>query len=230
MERSPTNNPVKAAASYSPRRLEALSWQMATREYPQPPQLPRRTRTSPQSQFKPTQQGVDSKYGTRDLVHDMVELGLRLPVALLYNVANGFHNAPSYLLRDTTVRRREKITGFASGTRAAGKEFGFGIYDGVTGIVTQPYNGTRREGIIGFAKGTGQGLGGLVFKVGAAVFGLPGYTLKGLEQQIIDHRHRTLAAKILTVRIRQGIAEYGRASVEEKARILELWKDFGDNL
>ena len=41
---------------------------------------------------------------------------------------------------------------------------GFGIYDGVTGLVTQPVEGARQEGTLGFAKGLGKGLGGAMIK------------------------------------------------------------------
>jgi len=47
------------------------------------------------------------------------------------------------------------------------QEFTLGLFDGLTGIVTLPYRGARKEGISGFGKGIGQGLGGLVFKTGA---------------------------------------------------------------
>ena len=43
------------------------------------------------------------------------------PVALFYNVANGFHNAPNFILNDDTVRRRDNITGFRSGVKVAAK-------------------------------------------------------------------------------------------------------------
>lgn len=44
---------------------------------------------------------------------------------------------------------------------------GYGVYDGVTGIFTQPVRGAREEGVAGFFKGVGRGLGGSVFKPGA---------------------------------------------------------------
>ena len=43
------------------------------------------------------------------------------PVALFYNLANGFHNAPNFLFHDNTVRRRDNITGFHSGVKVAAK-------------------------------------------------------------------------------------------------------------
>ena len=35
------------------------------------------------------------------------------------------------------------------------------IYWGVTGVVTQPYNGAKKEGVLGFTKGVGKGIWGL---------------------------------------------------------------------
>ena len=93
------------------------------------------------------------------------------------------------LLNDRTVRIRDNITGVGSGFAASGKEIAFATYDGVTGLVTHPYTGFKtgrnRKGgpVWGVAKGVVRGFGGLVFRTGAAVFGIPGYTLKGLQQE-----------------------------------------------
>lgn len=43
------------------------------------------------------------------------------PVALFYNLANGFHNAPNFFFNDDTVRRRDNITGIKSGVKVAAK-------------------------------------------------------------------------------------------------------------
>ena len=86
---------------------------------------------------------------------------------LFYGLAQGFHNAPR-LYGDSTVRRPIRIQGFRSGLRAAFAEFTLGTYDAVTGVVTQPYNGAKERGAIGFVTGMGKGLGGLVLKECAA--------------------------------------------------------------
>lgn len=39
------------------------------------------------------------------------------------------------------MRRPTRITGMKSGLKAAGEEFAYGVYDGVTGLVLQPYYG-----------------------------------------------------------------------------------------
>jgi hypothetical protein len=81
-------------------------------------------------------------------------------------LAQGFHNAPK-LYGDDTVRDPENITGFHSGLKAAGKGLGLGLYDGISGLVTQPIRGAKEDGTAGFLKGIGKGLGGVVLKGGA---------------------------------------------------------------
>ncbi|PQE07628.1 UDP-glucosesterol transferase protein [Rutstroemia sp. NJR-2017a BBW] len=125
----------------------------------------------------------------------------RAPMDLSLALAQGFHNAPR-LYGDTTVRRPTRITGMKSGLKAAGEEFVFGIYDGVTGLVVQPYTGARDHGALGFVKGVGMGLTGFVLKDIAAVVGPFGYTLKGVHKQLVRGKQPT--AFIRKARILQG--------------------------
>ncbi|CZT44006.1 uncharacterized protein RSE6_04126 [Rhynchosporium secalis] len=155
------------------------------------------------------------------------QLNNEVPVAFFYHVANGFHNAPSFFLSDDTVRRRDNITGFGSGIKVASKEVYYGLYDGITGLVTQPYSGTKRDGPLGFVKGVGRGIGGLALKTSAAAFGMPGYTLEGLEKQFQKRYSRGLKANLIVVRIKQGILEFERASEEEREEIRKRWVELG---
>lgn len=93
----------------------------------------------------------------------LVETGMKSPMNFCMGLAKGFRNAPR-LYHDETVRKQEKITGLGSGLMVAGKEFGLGFYDGVSGLVTQPIKGAMKEGGVGFVKGFGKGIGGLVLK------------------------------------------------------------------
>ena len=95
-----------------------------------------------------------------------MEVGLKSPMDFTLALARGFHNAPK-LYGDDTVRNPDKVTGFKSGLKTAGKEFGLGFYDGITGLITQPIKGAKHEGPAGFAKGLYKGIGGLVLKPGA---------------------------------------------------------------
>lgn len=116
---------------------------------------------------------------------------LRLPVDLLYNLANGFHNMPYHFFSDDTVRVRGEINGVMSGTKVGFQELVFGLYDAFTGVLTQPVRGYKKhssEGVAsatwGATKGAGKGLVGLVSKSSAAALGVPGYGFKGLERSI----------------------------------------------
>lgn len=116
-------------------------------------------------------------------------------------IAQGFHNAPR-LYGDSTVRTPTRISGIQSGLLAAGKEFTFGIYDGVTGLFLQPYKGAKQGGPVGFVQGLGKGFGGFVLKDIAAVIGPIGYTLKGVHKELV--KGKKLTAFIRRARMKQG--------------------------
>ena len=127
-----------------------------------------------------------------------------VPMDLALAVAQGFHNAPR-LYGDTTVRTPIRISGIQSGLRAAGEEFVFGVYDGVTGLWLQPYHGARSGGALGFVQGIGKGFGGFIFKDLAAIIGPMGYTMKGVHKEMVKSKQPTQF--IRRARIAQGSKE-----------------------
>ncbi|KAI9694531.1 MAG: hypothetical protein M1822_000147 [Bathelium mastoideum] len=141
-----------------------------------------------------------------------------LPFDLSLAVAQGFHNAPR-LYGDETVRRPPRITGWRSGMRAARLEFGYGIRDGWTGLVTQPRRGLKKglsgEGVglgdkaLGGLEGFGKGLGGLVLKDVSAVVGPLAFIAQGLRKEATKGRQ-------LTAQLRQGRMEEGRRRRREE--------------
>ena len=149
----------------------------------------------------------------------------KAPMDIAISLSQGFHNAPR-LYGDSTVRTPRRVQGIKSGLRAAGEEARFGIYDGFTGLVRQPYNGAKDDGALGFVKGVGKGIGGLVLKDIAAFWGVPAYTMKGIHQEIIKGRQPTKF--IRRARILQGQEELTRLSKEDMSQadksIREAWK------
>jgi hypothetical protein len=237
-----THNPVtQANENYSEQHVESLAFKMASKTLPnytdkktqENPLLvpgaagltPEQATTRPQ----PTNTAASTmlRFETGQFAQTIVATGLRVPVSFFYNLANGFHNAPYVLLNDDTVRRRDNITGLGSGVKVASKEVVFGLYDGFTGLVTQPYNGTKKDGVVGFGKGVGRGFGGLVFKTSAAAFGMTGYTLKGVEKQFEKRLDRGLKANLIAQRLKQGLRQFGQATEEDKKEILKRWADLG---
>ena len=139
------------------------------------------------------------------------------PMNISLATAQGFHNAPR-LYGDTTVRTPPRISGMKSGARAAGAEFSFGIYDGFTGLVKHPYHGAKAEGSLGFAKGIGKGVGGLVLKNAAALLGPGAYLMKGLEKELGKGKQPT--AFIRHARIVQGAKDLAALGPDERNEAL----------
>jgi hypothetical protein len=154
---------------------------------------------------------------------------VKAPMEFLLAVSQGFHNAPR-LYGDSTVRRPIRITGFRSGLHAARNEFGLGIYDGVTGLVTQPYNGAREHGARGLVGGAAKGVGGFVLKDLAALIGPTAYTLKGVHCEIRKRTGPNPMTYVRRARILQGQKDWkelGGSTGQEHVvdEVLESWKD-----
>ena len=132
-------------------------------------------------------------------------------------IAQGFHNAPK-LYGDKTVRPVARISGIKSGLKAAGEEFVFGVYDGWTGLVKQPYSGAKASGAKGFAKGLGRGVGGWVLKDIGAVVGPIGYTLKGLQKEF-SRSQKYSDEFIEEARKIQGRKDYTELEESERIRV-----------
>lgn len=109
---------------------------------------------------------MEAAVGTSKNVGRIVTTGVKSPMNFCLGLAKGFRNIPR-LYNDDTVRAVEKVTDFNSGVRVAGKEFGFGLYDGISGLVTQPMRGAQKQGAAGLIKGVGKGIGGLIAKPAA---------------------------------------------------------------
>ncbi|RMZ75605.1 hypothetical protein DV737_g5216, partial [Chaetothyriales sp. CBS 132003] len=166
---------------------------------------------------------VESTINSAKAAGKIASASLKSPMQFSMSLAQGFHNAPK-LYGDTTVRKTEKITGFQSGLKAAGKEFGYGFYDGITGLVTQPVAGARKEGAAGLFKGAAKGIGGLILKPSAAIWGIPGYTAKGLYSELRKHFGSSVQNYVIAARTAQGYEDWKKATPEQYARVVTAWK------
>lgn len=166
---------------------------------------------------------LDSVIGAGKGVSRIVGVGLKSPMDFTMSLAQGFHNAPK-LYGDDTVRKSQKVTGIQSGLKAAGKEFGYGFYDGITGLATQPLRGAEKEGAAGLVKGFAKGIGGLIFKPGAAIWGLPGYTFKGIHAELQKLFGSSVQNYIIAARTAQGYEEWQNSTPDQRADIITVWK------
>ena len=136
--------------------------------------------------------------------------------------------AAEFLYRPTPPDGGVEVRG---GLQAAGTGLAFGIYDGVTGLFTQPYLGGKKGGVKGVAKGFGMGLGGLVCKPAGGACGFVGFAWEGLEADVGRWREgRGAEADASSRRVGEMAQEWlGRsaavdASDEERRRVLKLWR------
>jgi len=152
-----------------------------------------------------------------------VKAVVQSPMDISMSFTKGFHNLPK-AWGDDTVRPRPQINDFVSGAKTAGVEFGMGMYDGITGVVTQPWKGAQKDGIGGFAKGFGKGIGGLVAKPSAAAFGILGYTMKGIHKEVQKMSGSGVQSYIAASRLAQGEEEWRQGSDAEKEEVIAGWK------
>ena len=145
------------------------------------------------------------------------------PVDISVNLVRGFHNMPR-LWGDDTIRPQERVGDFKSGMKAVGREFSYGWYDGITGLVTQPWKGAQKEGAGGFFKGVGKGVGGFFAKSSAACVGILGHTMQGVSKEVQKLFKNDVQDYIIASRAAQGYDEWLQASETEKEDIITQWK------
>ncbi|CAM1507774.1 Fc.00g046220.m01.CDS01 [Cosmosporella sp. VM-42] len=145
------------------------------------------------------------------------------PMEVSMSVTRGLQNLPK-LWGDDTVRRQAQVNDFTSGAKAAGKEFGLGWYDGVTGLVTHPWKGAQKDGASGFLKGIGKGMGGFLTKPSAAAVGVTGYLMKGVHKEVQKLFGSNVQNYIYASRAAQGYEEWLQSSDTEKEEIIVQWK------
>ncbi|KAM0635950.1 hypothetical protein ACHAPW_000985 [Verticillium nonalfalfae] len=78
------------------------------------------------------------------------------------------------------------VTDWKSGGVVAAKNFGSGFYAGITGVVTKPLEGAKKEGAFGFFKGVGKGSMGLVTRPGSVqTLGYGGRIMSHFDEEAI---------------------------------------------
>jgi len=107
-------------------------------------------------------------------------------------------------------------------------------------MVSQPLDGAKKEGAAGFLKGVGKGFGGLILKPGAgksqdtppfdlpltisAIWGIPGYTFKGIYQELQKVFGTSVQNYIIAARTAQGYEDWKSSTAEERRAVITGWK------
>ncbi|KAI0006279.1 hypothetical protein F4779DRAFT_27319, partial [Xylariaceae sp. FL0662B] len=198
----------------------------------EPPPIPRRRSSPPSAETTSAvniNESLERALSAGKSINNVVATGVKSPMHFCLGLARGFRNAPR-LYNDDTIRPTEKVTGFGSGLKVASKEFGFGMYDGITGLVTQPLRGAEKEGGIGLLKGFSKGIGGLVLKPAAGFWSIPAYTMAGVHAEIRSLFAQSAERYIIASRIYQGNDDLINSSTGEREDIEARWLAQKDNL
>ncbi|RSL45948.1 hypothetical protein CEP51_016007 [Fusarium floridanum] len=156
-------------------------------------------------------------------VGGIVGAAVKSPMNFTVGLAKGLKYAPR-LYHDELIRQPDKIDSFSSGLKVAGKEFALGFYDGVAGLVVQPWKGAVKEGPKGFVKGFGKGVGGLILKPAAGMFGIPAYSMQGVHAHVRAMFSSGTPDYIIASRIQQGEDDFKAASEHERQAVLGRWR------
>ncbi|KAM0220776.1 hypothetical protein ACHAQI_000243 [Fusarium lateritium] len=172
---------------------------------------------------------MDAAVGTGRGVGRVVTTGARTPMNFCLGLARGFRNMPK-LYNDDTVRPVEKVTGVGSGVVVAGKEFGYGVFDGITGLVTQPLKGAEKDGVQGLVKGFAKGIGGVIAKPAAGFWAIPAYTMQGVNAEVSKYFAKSVQNYIISSRASQGQHEMQQATHGERDDVVQRWNSFKSDL
>eukprot|EP00736_Rhodelphis_marinus_P006539 Rmarinus@m.25194 len=94
--------------------------------------------------------------------------------------------------REMDRQARGPASNLKQGTKWGLESLGKGLFEGVTGIVSKPVEGAKKEGLAGFGKGMVRGVVGAVTKPVAGVLDLAATTTEGIKNTAIKQevRHR----------------------------------------
>jgi hypothetical protein len=140
--------------------------------------------------------------GVHDFFHEPATKGVEsLARNSVYGFANSFHKATgaigtgvALLSLDARYQRerqqnrvRELPQDMGDGLLLAAKDFSKGIFDGITGIIAEPFRGARDEGIEGFGKGVVRGALGVAIKPAVGLFDAASRATQGVRNSA-QHR------------------------------------------
>ncbi|EJT74441.1 hypothetical protein GGTG_08281 [Gaeumannomyces tritici R3-111a-1] len=184
--------------------------------------LPKTAESPSQNQPLSPRVTLSTAMDTSKGVARIVETGMKTPMNFCMGLARGFRNTP-LLYNDETVRPQERVTDLSSGLKIAGKEFGFGLYDGISGLIMQPLKGAQKEGAVGAVKGFGKGIGGLILKPAAGAWSIPAYAMQGVNAEFRNRFSKSWQNYIITSRLAQGKEDLERSSRQEQDDITLRW-------
>ncbi|KAI5830741.1 hypothetical protein K523DRAFT_17025 [Schizophyllum commune Tattone D] len=137
---------------------------------------------------------------------------------ILNHIHEGFANLPS--LYGSSVRHQKKITGIGSGVKEGGKALFWGVTDGISGLVLEPYEGAKKDGTVGALKGAARSVANLYMKPLAGMLGFVSLPLQGAWRSIESPRSQQQERQQRRLRVEEGEEAARHLSVSERQEIV----------
>ncbi|KAJ6107264.1 hypothetical protein N7523_008587 [Penicillium sp. IBT 18751x] len=148
---------------------------------------------------------------------------VRAPVDLVFAFTQGLHNAPK-LWGDHNVELPETIEGLQSGLTAASKELVFGVYNGLSSLISFPRESASHRNKFDIFTGIGYGTASCITKTLSGLTAVVTYPLKGVDVEL----SKTLSTKKLTALeielLSQGSRDTAHINDEYINVVLDRWK------
>ncbi|WVN90029.1 uncharacterized protein L203_105261 [Cryptococcus depauperatus CBS 7841] len=139
---------------------------------------------------------------------------------IITSISEGMDNIPNLI--GSTSRPRGEVKDFGSGVTEAAKGVFYGYWDGITGLVTEPIKGGKKEGFLGTLKGMGRSYVNVTAKPAAGIIGAISLPLQGASRSIRT-RFSTpqdivlcKPRKALSVLALKNLSEVDKANLEKR--------------
>ncbi|KAI9723069.1 MAG: hypothetical protein M1828_004317 [Chrysothrix sp. TS-e1954] len=169
---------------------------------------------------------------------------VKFPGIFTMSLTRGFHGVP-YKWGDPLFRPLPRVTGLHSGLKAAATILPMELWDGITGVVREPIacgrqtittpsednpdeyveEETRWRGK-GIAKGVAIGLGGLIFKPMAGIWGVPGFCFHAIYRELSKTLGKGVDIYIFIVRRVEGHKVWEKSEKRERDEVLRRWTEW----
>ncbi|KAK8853459.1 hypothetical protein IAR55_004166 [Kwoniella newhampshirensis] len=101
---------------------------------------------------------------------------------IVNSISEGMDNIPRLI--GSSTRARPEVDDFESGVREGAKGVFYGYWDGITGLVTEPVEGAKKEGFLGAIKGIGRSYVNVTARPAAGIVGALSLPIRGAMKEI----------------------------------------------
>ncbi|KAJ7700822.1 glycosyltransferase family 1 protein [Mycena rosella] len=141
---------------------------------------------------------------------------------IVSSVHEGFYNTPK--LYGSKVRKAGKVTDFTSGLKEGGKGLFYGYYDGITGLVREPYEGAQKEGFMGAVKGSLRSFANATIRPAGGIVGLIAHPVRGLWKSAQSPMAQKQEQRQREVRISDGVEAARKSTQTQRSEMVQKFK------